>query len=70
MCESICDSEIKIYGGKLLPDREMSKQNITKISEVLHIGDGVRPTQHRLADASTRTRRRAVLFIRTKEGAN
>ena len=70
MCEFICDSEIKIYGGKLLPDRERSKQNITKISEVLHIGNGARPRQHRLADGSTRTRRRAVIFIGTKEGAN
>lgn len=44
ICESICDSEIKIYGDRLLPDRQTSQQNITKISEVLHIENGVRRT--------------------------
>jgi len=43
-CESICDSGIKIYGDRLLPDRQTSQQNITKISDVLHITIGVRHT--------------------------
>jgi hypothetical protein len=40
--ESICDSEIKVCGDRLLPDGQTSQQNITKISEMLHIKNGVR----------------------------
>jgi hypothetical protein len=32
ICESIWDSEIKIYGDRVLSDRQKSQQNITKIS--------------------------------------